>query len=31
MVVSATVALVGFSVWFFFLSGAAPVPLLSGK
>jgi hypothetical protein len=31
MVVSATVALVGFSVWFFFLSGTAPIPLLSGQ
>jgi hypothetical protein len=27
MVVSATVALVAFAVWFFFLSGAEPVPL----
>ena len=31
MVVSATLALVGFGVWFFFFSGSAPVPLLSGS
>ena len=28
MVVSAFVALVGFGIWFFFLSGASPVPFL---
>jgi hypothetical protein len=31
LVVSATVALVGFGVWFFFFSGAAPLPFFSGK
>ena len=30
MVVSATLALVGFGVWFFFFSGSAPIPVLSG-
>jgi hypothetical protein len=27
MVVSATVAAVAFAIWFFFLSGAEPIPL----
>ena len=31
LVVSATVALVGFVVWFFIFSGAAPIPVLSDK
>jgi hypothetical protein len=31
LVVSAGIALVGFGVWFFFFSGAAPIPVLSGK
>jgi hypothetical protein len=31
MVVSATLALVGFGVWFFFFSGSAPIPVLSGR
>ena len=31
LVVSATVAIVGFAVWFFFLSGASPIPFFSGK
>jgi hypothetical protein len=30
MVVSAAVALVGFGIWFFFFSGSAPIPVLSG-
>lgn len=30
MVVSATLALLGFGVWFFFFSGSAPIPVLSG-
>jgi hypothetical protein len=30
LVVSAGVALVGFAVWFFFFSGAAPLPFFSG-
>jgi len=30
MVVSATLAIVAFGVWFFFLSGSAPIPVLSG-
>jgi uncharacterized membrane protein YidH (DUF202 family) len=29
LVVSATLALIGFVVWFFFLSGAAPLPFFS--
>ena len=31
LVISATIALVGFVVWFFFLSGASPFPFFSGK
>jgi hypothetical protein len=30
MVVSAALALLGFGVWFFFFSGSAPIPVLSG-
>src|SRR5919202_3981321 len=30
LVVSAGIALVGFGVWFFFFSGAAPLPFFSG-
>jgi hypothetical protein len=31
LVVSATVAIVGFGVWFFFFSGAAPLPFISSQ
>jgi hypothetical protein len=31
MVVSATLALLGFGIWFFFFSGSAPIPVLSGQ
>jgi hypothetical protein len=31
LVISAGVALVGFAVWFFFFSGATPVPFFSGQ
>ena len=31
MVVSAALALLGFGVWFFFFSGSAPIPVLSGR
>lgn len=30
MVVSATLALLGFGIWFFFLSGATPLPFFGG-
>jgi len=31
LVVSATLAVVGFAVWFFFFAGTSPIPFLSGK
>jgi hypothetical protein len=31
LVVSATIALVGFVVWFFLFSGSAPIPVLNGQ
>jgi hypothetical protein len=31
LVVSAAIAIVGFGVWFFFLSGATPLPFVSGQ
>ncbi|HEX8075406.1 MAG TPA: hypothetical protein VF545_10545 [Thermoleophilaceae bacterium] len=31
LVASATVALLGFGIWFFFFSGASPIPFFSGN
>ena len=31
LVVSATLAVVGFAIWFFFFAGTSPIPFLSGK
>ena len=31
LVVSATIAIVGFGIWFFFFAGTAPIPVTDGK
>lgn len=31
LVISATLAVVGFAIWFFFFAGTSPVPFLSGN
>ena len=31
LVISATVAVIGFAIWFFFFAGTSPIPFLSGN